>query len=95
MKKKAVGYVSVLKKDARSKEHKKVLEGFQLVCNRNDWELVKIYEDKKDKPNDPTPEMIKMFKELSMNKNSEVEISISYAFGQYIVNAKNKVLKLK
>lgn len=89
MKKKAVGYVSVLKENVKSKEHRMVMEGFKLLCDKNNWELVKIYEDKKSKPDGPTPEMARMFREVAMNKDSDIEISISYAFGQYIVNARS------
>lgn len=87
---KAVGYVSVIKKYAKSKEHQKVMQGFQLLCDKKGWELVKIYEDKKESSKDPTPEMARMFREVSMNKDSDIEITIHYAFGGYMVNQKKQ-----
>ncbi|MHA6252762.1 hypothetical protein [Oceanobacillus sp. CAU 1775] len=88
MKMKAVGYVSVKEKNVNSNEHQMVMQGFQLLCDKKGWELVKIYRDRKKTSKDPTPEMAKMLQEVGMNKNSDIEILISYAFGHYIVHKK-------
>jgi hypothetical protein len=87
---KAVGYVSVKKKFANSKEHKMVLEGFKRVCEINNWELVKIYEDKTSSPHEPRKAMERFFREVKFNKNTDIEYTIHYAFGNYRVMMQGK-----
>ncbi|MDP4086079.1 MAG: hypothetical protein Q8934_15865 [Bacillota bacterium] len=82
---KAVGYVSVKKKFANGREHKMVLEGFKRLCEINNWELVKIYEDKTSSPLGPRKEMGKLFREVKFNKNTDIEYTIHYTFGKYLV----------
>lgn len=87
-KKKAVGYVSVKKENVNTPEHKEVLQGFKKMCKENNWQLVKIYEERRSSPKDPRTEMTKMLQEVSLNPNSDIEIMISYAYENYIVHAK-------
>ncbi|MCM3022328.1 recombinase family protein [Heyndrickxia ginsengihumi] len=92
---KAVGYVSVKKENIHSLKHKSVLIGFKKVCKENNWQLVKIYEEKRSSPMEPKTEMIKMLQEVSLNQDSDIDILISYANGEYIVTQRPTKIKLR
>lgn len=81
---KAVGYVS---KGSNEEKHKEIMKGFDKICKINNWQLVKIYEENNTSIFQPKKELNRLIKEVS-DTNSKIEITISYAFGKYLVNRK-------
>ena len=80
--KKVVGYVSVKKEHRNHPYHKFVMESFQTVCDKNGWELVKVYEDVCSSPKEPRIAQIQMHNELE--RDNDIDLILLYMFGKLI-----------
>lgn len=91
--KKVIGYVSVKREHRNHPYHKFVMESFQMVCDLNGWELVKVYEDVCSSQKEPRIAQIQMHNDLA--RRNDIDILLSYAFGKLLVTDISRSIKRK
>ncbi|MDH4619301.1 hypothetical protein [Brevibacillus sp. AY1] len=91
--KKVIGYVSVKREHRNHPYHKFVMDSFQMVCDQNEWELVKVYEDVCSSPKEPRIAQIQMHNDLA--RRNDIDILLLYAFGKLIVMDNSGGMKRK
>ncbi|WP_026907423.1 hypothetical protein [Paucisalibacillus globulus] len=89
--KKAVGYIKVRNDLINSPLNKLVQKGMEEICERKNWELIKIYQDKVTRKSSPKKASRKLFNDTRNAGKDSADITIIFCFGEYVIYGPDEI----